>query len=362
MAETTYDYSIQNDFPNHEVASDKLAYQIRASEIVVALARVDTAGDVCSIVFRDALSAGDQTVLDSLVAEHDGVPYPTGDPTTDSGVPLVQAELPEGRRCDHYTPNFCDKTTWYHDSERHTDEVLVDSGDHVTYNLSASCAVVDLKHGKIFGEDSLVGDYGTVVKVDGAEKTENPPGTTDGDYSIDYDTGAVTFNEAQSESATVTMSYSEVKTSLCVVAPPEGKKLRVGYVEVQFSKDIGPKDTLIFQMFGLVDVFAPELIGNGYESGDKIPISGAEKYKTMNDFIADAEKSYPLVPVMTGAGDSWRMYQQERVIYRFDYTQRATTDMLASYGMEIRVWLENDVPYEGEYAVGTFYGVKADEE
>lgn len=279
-------------------------------------------------------------------------------PRSESGVPVLENSLPEGRRCDYYTPNFCDKTTWYHNSERHTDEVLVDSGNHTTYNLSTPCVVVDLKHGKVFGEDRFVGNYGTVVKVDDVEKTENPPGTTDGDYSVNYATGAVTFNQAQSESAVVKMTYSEVKTSLCKVAPPEGKKLRIGYVEVQFSKDIGPKDTLVFQMWGLADVFAP----GQFPPGTMIPISGAEKYKTLNDFIADAEKAYPLVPVMTGAGDSWRMYQQERVIYRFDYTQRAATDMLSGYGMEIRVWLENDIPYEGEYAVGTFYGVKADEE
>lgn len=278
-------------------------------------------------------------------------------PRSDSGVPQLEKILPEGRRCDFYTPNFCDKTTWYEDSDRIEEETLVDSGDHTTYNLTSPCIVVDLKHGKVFGEDNHVGDYGTVVTVDSVEKTENPPGTTNGDYGVNYQTGAVTFNDAQSESAVVKMTYSKVQTSLCVIKPPEGKRLRIGYVEVQFSKDIGPKDTLLFQMWGLADVFAP----GQFPPGTMIPISNAEKYKTLNDFIADAEKSYPLVPVMTGAGDSWRMYEEERVIYRFDYTLRAATDMYASYGMEIRVWLENDIPYEGEYAVGTFYGVKVNE-
>lgn len=273
---------------------------------------------------------------------------------TDDGVPIIQSQLPEGRRCDFYTPNFCDKTTWYQDSSRETDEELTDSGDHTTYNLDTPCAVVDVKHGKIFGEDNLLENYGTVVKVDDVEKTENSPGITDGDYSINYATGAVTFNEALAGTETVTMSYSKVGTSLCKVKPPTGCKLRVGYVEVQFSKNLGLKDTLIFQMWGLADVFAP----GQFPPGTMIPISSAEKYKTMSDFIADAEKSYPLIPVMTGSGDAWRMHTEEILIFRFDYTQRASTDMYASYGMEIRVWLENDVPYEGEYAVGTFYGRK----
>jgi hypothetical protein len=29
--------------------------------------------------------------------------------------------------------------------------------------------------------------------------------------------------------------------------------------------------------------------------------------------------------------------------------------------MEIRVWLENDTPYVGDYAVGTFYGTRVAE-
>jgi hypothetical protein len=355
---TKYTYSISEDFPNGKVEPGKLVLEIRESAITIAADYVNANGDDCDIWFKAELPSGDQTVLDAVVAAHDGEPLPDAeDPKTDLGVPIFQYQLPEGRRCDHYTPNFCDKTTWYHDSERHTDEALVDSGDHTTYNLSTPCVVVDLKHGKVFGEDNLVGDYGTVVKVDDVEKTENSPGTTDGDYWVNYATGAVTFNTALAGTEAVTMTYSKVQSSLCKVMPPTGKKLRVGYVEVQFSKDIGTKDTLIFQMWGLSDVFAP----GQFPPGTMIPISGAEKYKTLNDFIADAEKAYPVIPVMTGAGDSWRMYQQERIIYRFDYTSRAATDMLSSYGMEIRVWLENDVPYEGEYAVGTFYGVKVDE-
>lgn len=70
MAETTYPYSISQDFPQQAVDSTLLTAQIEASAIVGVLERIDTAGDVCDIVFEDALSGGDVTILDGLVAAH----------------------------------------------------------------------------------------------------------------------------------------------------------------------------------------------------------------------------------------------------------------------------------------------------
>jgi hypothetical protein len=272
----------------------------------------------------------------------------------DSGIDQFEMVLPEGRRCDHYSPNFCDKTTWYQSSERTTDEVMSDSGDHTTYNLGTPCYVVDVTHGKIFGEFELEDTYAPVVKVDDVTKTENPPGTTDGDYSINYTTGAVTFNSALVGTETVELSYSKVTTSLHKVQPPSGYKMRIGYIEVQMSADIGLKDTLCFQLWGVNPEDPPNLI----------PYSGVEKYKTMDDYIADAEGSFAVIPALTGAtsgGDSWRHPTKDRHIFRFDYRDRASTDLASAYLMEIRVWLENHIQFGGEYAMGTFYGVKVAE-
>lgn len=64
MAETTYTYSISNDFPGGAVNVDKLASEIKASSIVTALTRIDTVADVIDIVFQDVLTSGDRTILD----------------------------------------------------------------------------------------------------------------------------------------------------------------------------------------------------------------------------------------------------------------------------------------------------------
>jgi hypothetical protein len=72
----TYTYSIQNDFPNHKISSDRLAQEIQQSAIVVALNCINTAGDVCDILFKAELSEGNKTILDGLVAAHSGEPLP----------------------------------------------------------------------------------------------------------------------------------------------------------------------------------------------------------------------------------------------------------------------------------------------
>ena len=94
MTETTYTYSIQNDFPNHLVSSDRLKNEIGVSAIITALARIDTSGDDCGITFKDELSSGDETILDGLVAAHSGLIVSSyavvrlSSPTTLEGAPI----------------------------------------------------------------------------------------------------------------------------------------------------------------------------------------------------------------------------------------------------------------------------------
>jgi hypothetical protein len=72
MAKTTYQFSISTDFPNAEVHGAKLKAEVAASSIA-AVCCVSRAGDFCDVTFDDALSAGDETTLNGLVAAHDGV-------------------------------------------------------------------------------------------------------------------------------------------------------------------------------------------------------------------------------------------------------------------------------------------------
>lgn len=65
-----YTYSLVNDFGGN-LNSSQLHQEIADSiSISQNILRVDTIGDVVKIVFEDALSAGEQTILSSLVSTH----------------------------------------------------------------------------------------------------------------------------------------------------------------------------------------------------------------------------------------------------------------------------------------------------
>ena len=92
---TKYTYSIQTDFPNHAENSTTLTAEIGLSSITVALDHIDTDGDVCDIWFKAALSEGEETTLDGVVAAHTGVAPPNpvdevrlASPATSDGKPI----------------------------------------------------------------------------------------------------------------------------------------------------------------------------------------------------------------------------------------------------------------------------------
>ena len=81
MADTKYSYTISTGFPNGKVISDNLKTEITESTITKALSKIIKIGDVLDIYFKDALSAGEKTILDGdvsnpaggLIADHDNV-------------------------------------------------------------------------------------------------------------------------------------------------------------------------------------------------------------------------------------------------------------------------------------------------
>lgn len=72
MAETTYNYDLQLDFPNQAVQPDVLTAEIQESSIVTSLVGVSVLIDDVDITFSDALSVPDKATLDAIVAAHQG--------------------------------------------------------------------------------------------------------------------------------------------------------------------------------------------------------------------------------------------------------------------------------------------------
>jgi len=73
---TKYSFSISEDFLNSAICSTKLHGEIEGSNIdtTSSFFAVNTEGNACDIWFENELTPSEQTVLNNLVAAHDGVP------------------------------------------------------------------------------------------------------------------------------------------------------------------------------------------------------------------------------------------------------------------------------------------------
>lgn len=242
------------------------------------------------------------------------------------------------------THNWCDPTTWYSQSMRSEAEELSTEDDLVF--SSAHENWIDLTHGKIYREDLISAAYLPVVKVDGVAKTERAPWSeSGGDFEIDYATGQVTFFESQA-GKTITADYSYATNSLFTISPDPGKRLWVEYSEVQFSKNIDIKSNTYFQPWAY----------NPADPPNKIPVAPPTTYKTLDNYIEEANGAYPVIPAMGGT----RGFAQDRLTFPFKYA--TIKELKSSQGVEIRIWLEGDMPFGGEYGTATFYCTSYDEE
>jgi hypothetical protein len=301
------------------------------------------------------VASADDALIRGLVANK----VPFVQPRTDDGRLRTASEKPLTTRTNFYSHDFCDKTTWYQNAVRVVDEVAEDTGDHLTYQLDHEF-VIDSYHGKITGEDGLKSaadhSYRVTVKINGTTKVERDPhlGSV-GDYTINYDDGQVTFFSALDPADEVKVTYHYATNSKYTVKPTAGRKLLLELAEVQFSQDINPMDSVVFEARGIANYFVPPAyIGNNpgqIPSGTVITLQQFV-YKAISDFHNDAFKSYPSYAAM-GAPDNWRSQLQPVTVFDWDYLSATTLD--SSKGMEIVVYLQHDIPYEGYMATATFY-------
>lgn len=75
-----YSFSVSSDISGGVVDSTSLVKQLQVSSIVTALDRIDVSGDDLKIYFKDTLSSGDESLLESIVANH--VPESSSDIVT----------------------------------------------------------------------------------------------------------------------------------------------------------------------------------------------------------------------------------------------------------------------------------------
>jgi len=312
----------------------------------------------------DYLSWDDDRTITPVVSEDEAIARIIGvgevvraKPRTDDGRLRTTSEKTTGQRTNFFSHKYNDPTTWYQKSIRVIEEVATDVGAHTTYTLSHD-TIIDTYHGKLTQEDDLRdsggNSYRVVVKVDDVTKVEQDPHYgTGGDYTINYAAGSITFLSAQDANAVVEVTYHYATSSCFTIAPPANTKLQLDIAEVQFSTDINPTDSIQFQVWGIADFFLTpaqmSAYGIPYGIGYKIQLQKLV-YKTMVDFLNDAFRSYPTYLAL-GDSSNWRAQLQPV----FDWDYLSSVFLFSSKGMEIRVLLEHDVPYEGYLATATFY-------
>lgn len=275
--------------------------------------------------------------------------------TTSDGSRVVATQKSDQEKLTIISHDWTDPTTWYSNSVRVVDEVPTNSGDDQEYHL-ANKWVIDTYHGKLSKEDFLKDSdgysYRATVKVNDVVKTEQDPHYgSGGDYTINYLDGYVNFTSALDPADVVKVTYHRATDSRFLVKPQAGKILKIHYVETQFSKDVIVTDSTHFQPKGYVDVFAPQYTPVPYPSGTLIPLGDPVIYKSMRDYQNDANRSYPTYPAIGGNG--WRGMADDIVVFVWDYT--SSTQISSKAGMQIDIFLEHDLPFEGSYATVTFY-------
>jgi len=365
MPATKYTYSIASDFPGGSVWVDTLVTEIQVSSIITALDHIDVTGDVIDVWFKDALSTGDETTLDGdvvgpaggLIAAHDNTVLTPGAPVEVTNTPAVRAtkqtEAEGAKRVYVFSPNWCDKTTWYGKAVEVLAEAVGTGDGATTVFALAQSNVIDLTHGKVSDEEGVplpsgatMSSWQPVVKVDGVTQTEAVPfGGAANDYSINYATGQITFTSAPANTLAITCDYFHclvgAGASAFYFGPPAGKKWVIEIGETQFSQDLGLTDTVIF---------VPVIAGTDTE------VAPRTLYKTLGVYMDYTVGSFPIVPAFGGAE---RGLSQPTIILRWDY--QSAMVLKASQGVGVKVFLENDQVFTGERATFTLYVTESNE-
>jgi hypothetical protein len=311
-------------FTKTPVNIERLAQEIQASSITIALDHITTLGAAITIYFKAALNTDEQTILGALVTDHTGEALPPTaaqveivnvDVTSTEKAQKVATTKLEGSSSTLVSHDFCDKTTWWGQSTRITQETLTTS-DNLTYS-SVHQFWIDLVSGKIPYEDRISAAYKALIYVDDVLTTTG--------FVINYVTGAVVFDSSQ-EGKVVKAAYSYAGGSLWKVAPTAGKTIKMLGTQIKLTDDCTLSSGHIY--------FQPFLT-NGTPAGT------ATVYKNLND----------LIKCVSGAVSRIQKFgNMAKDIITMDYEYITSKDLKYSQGVEIRIWINGDQPISGTSA------------
>lgn len=375
MAATSYTYSLGGDFPSG-VNAENLEKEISASPITIAFDHVDvsvSSDDNVDIWFKAPISAGEETVLDGVVAAHN--PVASDEAPTDSihGLPLVTPRLAPGDGVRLVSHNFCDACSWWQGST----EVLAaatTTGDNTAYDITGQATLIDVRHARLTFENTV--DETTVSPLTGFTQTSIIPvvyldgvpldqaleddGVSVDGYTIDYEAGTITFNTARGGGVAVTADFRVPGSSMYKFVPDAGKRLVFEAAEIDLSQDVDMDAPFQTVAYGSHTILT---------SGAVVPVQ-IRSYKNVHDFQAAANKFVgPLPAGFGGTGgvpsEKWTFLWNYQLADEF-YDTPNYLDAVKGLPNEVTVnsvglQVEGDTPYGGSVLTITYYAYQRPE-
>ena len=353
-------FSIAQDTANGKVDEWTLIRAFQDSAVKVAFDYLEVNGDVLTTHWKAQWDQEDEDEMYRVVGAHTGAPSTRRNRTPDGKVIVVPDAAEDYDTPTIISPDWTDPTTWYSTAAWETGVVLTDTGDGLTFQ-SPHTNWIDLRGGKLTQGHQIWPEYQFDVKVDGVSQPVNDLNGNGGVCTVDAAAGTVTFSSPPG--GQVTADYSRMVDSTWIVAPEPGKKLTIRAVEVQFSSDVVLTTAAVFAPYGLVEVFAPQMAVSGggqIPDGTKIALK-ERRYERMYNYIDEAQRAYPTIPPLGGPG--WRGFTKDVHVFRWPYVDGygSPITLYSSMGMELRIYLEGHVPFQGERATVTLYARSQDE-
>ncbi len=245
--------------------------------------------------------------------------------TTEQNIPKVAVYKAEGSGSTKVSHDWTDPTTWYMKSNRVNAETPTLESDLV-YEL-ANKNVIDLTHGRLYSEDDFASEYRINVYENAVLQTEGE------DYTVNYEDGKIMFTDEPA--VPVTVDYSYASDSCWILAPNAGKKLYLEHAELNLSKDIVMNSAVSFEIW----------VHDPYDLPNKV-MHKRIAYKSIKDIINAANLGQGYIPACGGL-------ENDILIFPFNYLTLQT--LKSSVGAELRVKVDSDTPFSGEWATATFY-------
>lgn len=284
------------------------------------------------------------------------------------GTPKFAMGTRIGKEAIYATHDYTDPTTWYSESIR-VNNLLLSSSDGYTWT-SGIPNWIDVTHGKILNEERAassqgvfepdnVHNYSIIIEAsqDGSNwetlDQDDPFNFTNGDFSLNYYDGYIVTDQDYT-GYQIRASFSRANTSGWILRPFNDKVLTIEEAEIQFSEDVRYNSSIITEVYGNVDYFAPQfsaLNGGPLPSGTSIRLEQTF-YKTVYQLMDESIGVFPSFPPIGGHGTG-RCNKVPINILKFRY---GTAKLLyPSLGMYMRIATENDLVFGGDRCTATFY-------